>query len=397
MSHRLISLSPDLKRLRDEEYDIEMRGAYLLVKDVPYVNAQREVARGMLVTSLTMSANITVTPDTHAIYFAGEYPCHGDGSEISEFRNTTFPEPKDLGHSIIVNHQFSAKPYPSGKYENYYDKIMTYINLLGAPARQLDPDVSAKTSPVICADEENDVFKYIDTATSRADIGVVASKLELSSIAIIGLGGTGSYILDHVAKTHVRNIHLFDGDKFLQHNAFRSPGAASLEDLKVKMYKVDYFKDLYSKMRNGIHAHSYYLNGENANELQKMDFVFVCIDGGAEKKEILLKLEEFGVPFIDTGIGINLVDDALTGISRVTTSTKNYREHIWKEERISFADDDGNNEYIHNIQVSDLNALTAALAVIKWKKLMRFYHDLEREHHSTYTISGNKMTNCDKT
>jgi hypothetical protein len=36
------------------------------------------------------------------------------------------------------------------------------------------------------------------------------------------------------------------------------------------------------------------------------------------------------------------------------------------------------NECGRNIQIADLNALNAALAVVKWKKLYRFYVDLEK-------------------
>ena len=39
MSQRPISRSRDLKRLRDEGYDLEIRSGYLLAKDVPYVNS----------------------------------------------------------------------------------------------------------------------------------------------------------------------------------------------------------------------------------------------------------------------------------------------------------------------------------------------------------------------
>ena len=46
-------------------------------------------------------------------------------------------------------------------------------------------------------------------------------------IGIVGLGGTGSYILDYVSKTRVVEIHLFDGDGYQQHNAFRAPGATT--------------------------------------------------------------------------------------------------------------------------------------------------------------------------
>ena len=67
-------------------------------------------------------------------------------------------------------------------------------------------------------------------------------------VAIVGLGGTGSYVLDFVAKTPVQEIHLFDGDEFLTHNAFRAPGAASLEALRRKPKKVDYLAAIYSNM-----------------------------------------------------------------------------------------------------------------------------------------------------
>ena len=64
--------------------------------------------------------------------------------------------------------------------------------------------------------------------------------------------------------------------------------------------------------------------------------------------------------------------------------------------RISFSDDADRNEYDVNIQIADLNALNAALAVIKWKKLFGFYQDLDHEHHSTYTIGGNMLLNEDR-
>ncbi len=40
-----------------------------------------------------------------------------------------------------------------------------------------------------------------------------------------------------------------------------------------------------------------------------------------------------------------------------------------------------------------MNALNAALAVIRWKKLCGVYADLEGEHHSGYVIDGNHIVN----
>src|SRR5580698_489448 len=36
-----LTLSPDLKRVRDEEYNLDIRKGYLLVSDVPHANSKR--------------------------------------------------------------------------------------------------------------------------------------------------------------------------------------------------------------------------------------------------------------------------------------------------------------------------------------------------------------------
>jgi len=54
-----------LKRLRDEGYDVEIRSNYLLIKNVPYVNSNKEIRFGILVSELTLAGDITTTPSTH--------------------------------------------------------------------------------------------------------------------------------------------------------------------------------------------------------------------------------------------------------------------------------------------------------------------------------------------
>lgn len=394
MSQQLISRSPDLKRLRDEGYVLKIRSGYLLVEDVPYVNSSREVKRGTLVSKLILAGDVTAQPDSHVAYFQGDHPCRDDGTEIGQIKNASSRQV--LAEGVIVDHTFSAKPKPADNYPDYHAKVVTYVTILSQHAQVIDPNVTAQTFPVIEEESEDEmtVFNYMDTASSRAEINLVTKKLELGKIAIIGLGGTGSYVLDLVAKTPVKEIHLFDGDEFLQHNAFRSPGAPSIDELKEKPKKAIYFRNLYSKMRRGIIDHESYVTEKNVESLKEMEFVFLCLDSGNAKKLIIEKLEAFNLPFVDVGMGINLTDNTLGGILRVTTSTPKQRDHV--QSRISFSDSNGHNEYANNIQVADLNALNAALAVITWKKLFGFYRDLECEHHSTYTIDGNVLFNEDQ-
>src|SRR5260370_39107561 len=61
--------------------------------------------------------------------------------------------------------------------------------------------------------------------------------------------------------------------------------------------------------------------------------------------------------------------------------------------RISFGQGTGDNQYGTNIQIADLNALNATLAVIAWKTMTGFYHDLGRTPFSTYAIDTRTLIN----
>ncbi len=387
MSQQLINRSGDLKRLWDDGYEIEVRSSFLFVHSIPYVNAKGNMARGTLVSSLTLAGEITATPGSHVAYFIGGHPCHSDGTVLTQIQHSSMPS--TLAPGITIDHMFSSKP-PNG-YVDYYEKMSRYADIISSEAVAIDPNASPRTFKLYRAVRGNSPFAYRDTASSRAGIAAITNRLAVSKVSIVGLGGTGSYILDLISKTPVKEIHLYDGDHFLQHNAFRSPGAASLEDLLQRASKVDYFKQVYSKIHNGIIAHEQFVSQSDLTELQTSSFVFICIDHGGSKRLMVDHLQEYGIPFIDVGIGIQIVEgtEELVGVCRSTTSTVTKSDHI--DRRVLFADD-AENVYSPNIQIADLNALNAAFAVIKWKKLMGFYQDLEHEHDSTYSLNVNQLT-----
>lgn len=389
MSQQLISRSADLKRLQDDGYNLEVKDGYLLMQEIPYVNEQQQVKRGVLVSKLDLAGDVTTTPSTHLIYFSGDYPCDRDGKPLAKIRHQS--NAQALSSQITVNHSFSSKP--KGGYKDFWEKLTTYAAILSSPAQSLDSKVSAKTFPAIEASEPDSVFNYQDTASSRANICMLMEKFAQRRVAIVGLGGTGSYVLDLVAKTPVREIHLFDKDTFSQHNAFRTPGAPSIEQLRERPSKVAYLKKIYSAMRRGIFAHEIYLDSSNIDKIQEMDFVFLCIDLADAKPAILDGLEKFKVPFVDLGMGVEIVDNSLLGILRVTAGNEDNLNLIKRENRIPMQKGAVDRAYSQNIQIADLNCLNAALAVVKWKKSLTFYLDLEREYHSTYTLDGNTLIN----
>src|SRR5260370_2272063 len=276
---------------------------------------------------LVLAGDETSRPDDHVAYFSGDHPCNEDGTEIAQIKHVRGE--RSLPEGVVIQHSFSPTPKPADSYPDYSEKGTRYVAILSGPAWHIDPTATAKAFPLIEPDKDDQgPFNYIDTASSRAEIVAVTNKVALRRIAIVGLGGTGSYVLDLVAKTPVKEIHLFDGDAFLQHNAFRSPGAPSIGQLNAMPKKVDYFKDLYSTMRQGIVAHAYYVDQSNVDQLREMDFVFLCLDSVEPKKLIVESLEAFGTTFVDVGMGVDLVDGGLRGIPRVTTSSAEKRSHF---------------------------------------------------------------------
>jgi hypothetical protein len=389
MSHPPVNPSPDIVRLIDEGYEVEIRQDYLLVHHVPYVTQQKTVAFGTLVSVLNIEADQIVPPRTHVAYFIGQFPCTRDGTPMkAQFEHGGATE---LIPGLQADFSFSHKP--KNGYRDYHHKMSCYVEVISEQAQPIDPDATAKTFRPIAPKPHESVFQYLDTNSTRAKIGAIAAKLKGRKVAIVGLGGTGSYVLDLVAKTLVDEVHLFDGDRFSQHNAFRSPGAPSLEELGERQFKVEYFGKIYGRMRREIHIHPCHITSANVGELASMDFIFICIDDGPAKKIVSDFLAAQGKTFVDVGLGVHEKNGKLFGIVRTTSSAPEKRDHFSK--LVSFAQirDD---VYDSNIQIAELNMLNAAMAVIKWKKLWGFYHDVECEFDSTYTINTNQLLSDDQ-
>jgi tRNA A37 threonylcarbamoyladenosine dehydratase len=393
MSQQLISRNPDLLQLQEEGYEVAIVAGHLVVGNVPYVTPARIVGRGTLVSTVSLSGDRTILPDTHVAMFAGEMPCDAQGRPLDRIINSSCVQP--LGEGLVVNHMFSSKP-AAGRYADYHEKMSTYATILANEAAAIDPTATPRTRRVVANEDPESPFVYLDTATTRAGIGDVARKLLGERVAIVGLGGTGSYVLDQVAKTPVERIDLFDGDDFLQHNSFRAPGAASLDELRERPRKVDHLAAVYSRMHRRIVAHAVRLDASNLHLLAGSTFVFLCLDAGDAKGAIIAELERLDLPFVDVGMGLHLIDGSLVGQLRVTTSTPGMRRQVREKGRIPLEGAGLDDVYARNIQVADLNMVNAGLAVIRWKRLRGFYKDLEEEHFSLFTLDGNHMLNEDR-
>jgi hypothetical protein len=141
-------------------------------------------------------------------------------------------------------------------------------------------------------------------------------------------------------------------------------------------------------------SHPYSIDASNVEELRGADFVFLSIDRGEAKHVVIEALERMGIPFNDVGMGVSEVDGALRGVLRLTSSMPG--RPTLRRGRISTAEMNADNDYNVNVQIADLNALNAALAVIAWKRSLGFYTDLSHAHFSSYVIETNALINEDE-
>ena len=388
MSPQPIARSADLSKLRAEGYTLRLVGGFLVVDDIPYLDQHGVVHDdGTLSMALTLSGGSTEQPGNHTAYFVGQVPCGESGEQLSRIINNT--NTADLGGGLITCCFFSAKPI-AGAYLDFHQKVTTYIGLISAPARAIDASATARRHRPVAPDEAHDVpFNYVDTASSRAGITQLAERLAFERIGIIGLGGSGSYLLDFVAKVPVQQIHLYDADPFLTHNAFRAPGAPTIEQLAQRPLKVDYFAGVYSDMHRSVHPHTVAIDKTNSQLLAGLTFVFIAIDDAPAKAPIIEKLLELEIPFIDLGLGIELVDSRLTGIVRTTLVTAERNDHIANS--ISTVSVPGGDDYRSNIQIAELNALNAVGAIVLWKKYRGIYSDFDGAMQSMFSIASNHI------
>jgi hypothetical protein len=299
-----------------------------------------------------------VQPTDHTVFFTGANPCDARGHPLDKLIISA--NQQQLAEGVLAQHQFSQKPVGTGQYRDFHHKMTTYVAMLQMHAQAIDPDVTARTHPVLVdEDEPHPIFKYRDNASSRAGIVVANDKLRLSKLAIVGLGGTGSYILD----------------------------------LEAKMLKVDYYAGKYDAMRFGVVAHPYYVSPDNVGDLAEMDFVFMAFDGGTSKRELVARLTERDIDFIDVGMGLLERDGMLTGQLRVSTVSGANRAMAFDQHHVPTTDPGHDEDYDRNIQVADLNALNATLAVIRYKRLRGFYRDVDNDHLAVYKLITNEVLN----
>jgi molybdopterin/thiamine biosynthesis adenylyltransferase len=364
--------NPDLQRLVDNGFHVSLEGQHLVIHRVPYVTKDRTVAYCSLISTYCEHEVAAGYINDHTVFVVGEIPYRDDGISLEAAMVANASKQIIAGRSAGCQLSYKTEPL-SAMLANYYSKMTHYVRKLGSYVEAIDASANVRGVGSFTARAVPSVFHFPNGSSARAGLEAYEQKLELQKVAIIGLGGTGSFLLDGLAKTPVKEIHLYDHDILEPHNAFRFPSALPMDIVFGRRKKTDVLADVYGQFRSGVISHPERITEANLHEVEHCQFVFIAVDHGPSRGLIARYLIARGIPFIDVGIGIDKRTDTLKlhARARVTLITPSTAYLI---DTLPVADDTDEAVY-GNIQLSELNALNANLALIRYKQHLQFFTD----------------------
>lgn len=398
MSNSPISRSPDLQALVDAGYRLKVRGEYLVVSGIPYITRSGEIEVADLVMHLALDPGgaRATCPRDHTVWWTGATPYTVSGDSMKDYLCCgRWDAGRDIGEGITVYQQWSRKLRSDGvsrAYVSYEEKVLTYVHEVADHAEAKRPGVRAVLTGLAPADVRmaTSQFAYVDPNPYRNGTRGIEQKIEDEIVAVIGVGGTGSFLVDILTKTNIKEVHLYDDDIIDVPNAFRIAGAVRVGELGGATYKVDWHRSRYSEVRiRGLHVYKQRITEENIGCLERCTTVFIAVDDLLVRRRLQDACTRLGKHHVAVGIGLEIEgehNDQIGGMIKVET---NYApgEHQLERTNETQQPHDGVEVYDSNIQTAETNMLGAALAIVEWKATKGFYRSDRDQMHDTKIFS----------
>jgi hypothetical protein len=362
-----------IQSLEDDGYDVDFISGYFVIYGLPYLNQDKSLQHGDWISPVDLNNWVIDVPKNHQAWFRGGAPHDEAGRKLAlGIRD----DKVIVADGLVADHSFSFKLLEAGEkraYHSFEEKVRIYLHAITAPALAVYPEATPLRAIEKKVAEQGSPLRYPDMLSSRYHINDLSSLLRGKTVAIIGLGGTGSYILDMIARTHLEKITLFDDDKVHVHTIFRMPGFIPRA---IGGNKVDALAQQYGNWHAGIVPIPERITSDNIEQLRKCDFVFVSIDDGPSRLYVLEWLSSRNIPFVDCGMGLNRLPDGLNGVVRITGVDRPAYERT-VHTRFLPTEKQQDDEYHKQAQMAEFNALNACLAVIRFKQHFKLYDRLE--------------------
>jgi hypothetical protein len=376
----LASRNAFLKDYEETGYLIDFVGGYLVFFGLPYLDKDGQLQHGDWVSPVDLNGEVIDPPSNHQAWWRGSRPHDQQGRELKLGGGA---DKVTVTDDLVTDFSFSYKLLDENGvmrlYRSFDEKVQTYLDTITGPAMAAYPQATPLRAIAVKAAAQGSPLRYPDTMSARYHINDLSTLLHGKKVAIIGLGGTGSYILDFIARTHLAQIALFDDDKVHVHTIFRFPGFIPNAIGKLK---VEILAQHYDQWHSAIEGVAERITAENVERLKEFDFVFVSVDDGPARRLILDWLSTNGVPYVDCGMGLNRSAVGLSGFVRITGGDRKAFEENVGTARLPVENAKAD-EYRKNAQITELNALNATMAVIRFKQ---HFGLLDREDEATSFI-----------
>ena len=168
-------------------------------------------------------------------------------------------------------------------------------------------------------------------------------RLAEMSVAIIGLGGTGSLVAQQLAHLGVGEFLLFDLDRIEETNLNRVVGATVPD---IGQAKVDVAADMIKRIQGEPHIRKYCMDvtgGDASVPMSAADFIFGCTDTHSSRHWMNQFAYQYRIPAIDMGVAIaNSGEDLLlaghikmlvSGLSCLWCARHLDSKQVWNELR----------------------------------------------------------------
>ncbi|MGH3787702.1 MAG: HesA/MoeB/ThiF family protein [Pseudonocardiaceae bacterium] len=216
------------------------------------------------------------------------------------------PEPFYHATMVVGQNSFDAHYYQRATGAIVPVRQVTVVGSLAddSPVLRYLPASSAapESAPLLDARRSRQL-PLLGAATQEA--------LSKARIAVVGVGGLGSFVALELAYLGVGHLTLIDPDRTELSNLNRLIGA---EPGDVGRYKVDVFRELIKRVAPDVAVTAVaapFLDSVALNHAKAADLLLGCVDGHGARLSLNHFSIRYLIPFIDAGSGARLETDSL--------------------------------------------------------------------------------------
>lgn len=275
---------------------------------------------------------------------------------------------------------------------------VSFIRVIGRQIRVLQPT----SSPEEITYNPSDVYNRQILAFGEEGQALIAA----TKVAIVGAGGTGSFVGILLAHLGVKSMQVFDFDNVESSNLNRLPGSM-LSDAGKSTMKIDVLKRYIKALNPEITVKCYDYPVDTIDGIRAIvdsDVIFCCTDSMASRAVLNQVAHQFYIPVIDMGVGIDSPDRRIIGgggyVKAVVPEgiclycNGDLQPSLIANEKMpeplrEAAIQAGYCKQIENPSVMSLNGMISSLAVTKFLDILFGFGEMSSlEYQNYYLLTG---------